>query len=572
MTQTPAPATDRPATTPRELADRYVHRLADLDPGVATSLGLRPHDDRVPDYSPAGQQAKDDLDWETLAALDRIEASTGSDGLEPLEARCATLLRERLGVQLEASAAGEHLRAIRNIFSPAHAVRQLLTMMPTSTPEDWACLGRRMAGFPQAYDSYVESLEEGRRRGLFAAPLQVETVIGQYDEWVGTEPGQTWFHNLVAGAPDEQSGDLRAAADTAVRAVADLRDYLRTTYLPAAQGTPDEVGRERYLLNARRWMGADLDPEETYAWGWQEYLRINAEMQELAGKILPGSTPVEAMRHLDDHGRSVEGVEQVRQWLQDMMDRAIRDLDGTHFDIAEPIRTVEAMIAPPGSAAAPYYSRPSMDFSRPGRTWLPTMGRTTFPVYDLVSTWYHEGVPGHHLQLAQWVHVAPQLSIYQTSIGSSSGATEGWALYAERLMDELGYLDTEERMGYLDCQMMRAVRVVVDLGMHLGLTIPEDSPIAPGETWTPQLAAEFFAAHSGRPQDFIDSEIVRYLGWPGQAISYKLGERAWLAGREAARKAHESRGETFDLKAWHMAGLSLGALGLDDLERELGRL
>src|SRR5690606_2913399 len=177
----------------------------------------------------------------------------------------------------------------------------------------------------------------------------------------------------------------------------------------------------------------------------------------------------------------------------------------------------------------------SVDFARPGRTWLPTLDRTVFPVYDLVSTWYHEGVPGHHLQLARWVQVAPQLSLFQTTIGSSSGATEGWALYAERLMDELGYLDAAARMGYLDCPLMRAVRVVIDLGMHLGLTIPEDSPLAPGQVWTPQLAEEFFAMHSGRPRDFIASEIVRYLGWPGQAISYKLGERAWLTGREAAR-------------------------------------
>ena len=181
-------------------------------------------------------------------------------------------------------------------------------------------------------------------------------------------------------------------------------------------------------------------------------------------------------------------------------------------------------------------------------------------------------VPGHHLQLAQWVYVAPQLSLFQTSIGSSSGATEGWALYAERLMDELGYLDTEAKMGYLDCQIMRAIRVVIDIGMHLELTIPPDSDVAPGQTWTPALAKEFFAAHCGRPASFIDSEIVRYLGWPGQAISYKLGERAWLTGRATAQDAARERGEEFDLKAWHMAALSLGALGLDDLQVELGRL
>lgn len=555
-------------TTPRQLADRFVHDLADLDPAVATGLGLNPRDDRLPDLSPDGFQAKADLASAVLAELDALEQTAGPEGWDDLERRCATLLRDRLGIQLESHHAGEHLREIRNIFGPPQAVRQIFAMMPSAAEEDWSVIARRLARVPQTYRSWTATLDEGIARGLCAAPLQVATNIDQLTEWADTR----WWHTFVAAGPDSLRAELLAAADTATTGTVELRDYLRDTYLPAAQGTPNAVGAERYRLNARRWMGADLDLAEAYAWGWGEYQQIHAQMVELAEEILPGATPVEAMRHLDEHGEIIEGVEQVRVKLQQMMDQAIEDLDGTHFDIAEPVKRVEAMIAPAGSAAAPYYSRPSIDFSRPGRTWLPTMGRTSFPMYDLVSTWYHEGVPGHHLQLAQWVHVAPQLSIYQTSLGSSSGATEGWALYAERLMDELGYLDTEARMGYLDCQIMRAIRVVIDIGMHLELPIPEDSPIAPGQTWTPELANQFFAAHSGRPQEFIDSEIIRYLGWPGQAISYKLGERAWLAGRDAARAAHQARGEDFDLRAWHMAALSLGALGLDDLTRELSAL
>jgi uncharacterized protein (DUF885 family) len=263
-------------------------------------------------------------------------------------------------------------------------------------------------------------------------------------------------------------------------------------------------------------------------------------------------------------------VDEVREWLQGLMDKAMNDLDGTHFDLAERVRKVESCIAPAGSAAAPYYTAPSEDFSRPGRTWLPTMGQTRFPVYDLVSTWYHEGVPGHHLQLAQWAHVAENLSRYQATVGGVSANMEGWALYAERLMDELGYLTgPEERLGYLDGQMMRAARVIVDIGMHLELPIPTDSPFHPGERWTPELAEEFFGAHSSRPADFVESELTRYLTMPGQAIGYKLGERAWLLGREKARERH---GDAFDPKAWHMAALSQGSLGLDDLVDELSRL
>jgi uncharacterized protein (DUF885 family) len=198
------------------------------------------------------------------------------------------------------------------------------------------------------------------------------------------------------------------------------------------------------------------------------------------------------------------------------------------------------------------------------------MGQTRFPVYDLVSTWYHEGVPGHHLQLAQWIHVSGDLTRYQATVGMVSANIEGWALYAERLMDELGFLpDAEERLGYLDAQMMRAVRVIVDIGMHLKLEIPADSPFHPGERWTPDLVQEFIGAHSSRPSHYVESQLIRYLTMPGQAIGYKLGERAWLLGRERAK---ERRGQAFDLKAWHMAALSQGSLGLDDLVDELSRL
>jgi uncharacterized protein (DUF885 family) len=551
----------------RSLADDYVRRLADLDPRVATWLGTHPGDDRVPDLSPDGQEALDELARTTLAALPAAAVVDDDDH------RCARLLRERLGAQLAASGSGEHLREVRNTFGPHTQVRQMFELMPTATPDHWAVVSRRMAQVPQAYRGYAAALTEGAGRGLYAAPRQVETVLGQLDEWSSGEGG-SWFHAFAAKAPDGTTpairSDLAAAATAAAEAVTALRSYLAGTYLPATEGTPDAVGAERYRIGARLSTGADLDLAEAYAWGWEEYRRVDTEMRREAAVVLPGADPVTAMRHLDEDGDAVEGVEEVRAWLQQMMDTTITEMSGTHFDIEPRVRAVEAMIAPPGSAAAPYYTRPSLDFARPGRTWLPTLGETRFPLWNLISTWYHEGVPGHHLQLAQWTHLADRLSTYQTSIGAVSGNLEGWALYAERLMDELGYLTLPgARLGYLDAQQMRALRVVIDIGMHLQLEVPADSPMHAGRTWTPKIAREFFGAHSGRPGPFLDSEIVRYLGWPGQAISYKLGERAWLAGRDAARTA---RGAEFDLKAWHAAALSLGSLGLDDLTDELARL
>jgi uncharacterized protein (DUF885 family) len=554
----------------RDVADGYVVSLAGLDPLLGTRLGLDPAEDRLPDLSPAGQQARDELARSTLAELDSVERAAGPAAGD--ERRCARLLRERLESGLAMSEAGEHLRAVSNIFGPVQQVGGVFMIMPSATEDDWAVIARRMARVPSALTGYRDSLDEGGRRGLFAAPRQVAAVAGQLAEWAAAGAGRGWFADFASAAavPPALRADLDEAAGAATASVEDLRRWLAAEYLTRAAGTPDGVGTERYRASARRWTGADLDPRDAYAWGWAQYQSLREEMHREAQRVLPGASALAAMRHLDSHGEAIDGVEETRLCLQQMMDKAMADLDGTHFDLADQLKVVEARIAPPGTAAAPYYTPPSQDFSRPGRTWLPTLGRTRFPLWQLVSTWYHEGVPGHHLQLGQWIHLSEQLSMYQTSVGGVAACTEGWALYAERLMDELGYLSGPgARLGYLDAQMVRAVRVVIDIGMHLQLRVPADSPLGAGETWTPELAGAFFAAHSGRDAAFIDSEIVRYLSAPGQAISYKLGERAWLDGRTAARAA---RGGTFDLKSWHMAALSLGSLGLDDLTDELAAL
>ena len=558
---------------PRQVADVHVDALIALDPIIGTYLGVKESAGLLPDFSPAGQSVVADLARRTLARLDEAERSPGADS--EAEQRCARLLRERLTAELAVHDAEEGLCVVSNMRSPAHSVRIVFTVMPTETEEDWVAVASRLRAVPGALEGYRASLALGLERKLFGGPRPTATFVDQLTEWAGADgekPG--WFEEFAAAGPDTLPEDLRAglakAGRGATEAVLALRDWMRDVYAPAVAGAPDTVGRERYQRWTRYFNGTDLDLDQAYAYGWTEYHRLLGEMRTEADRILPGADPWEALAHLDEHGTHIEGVDEVRVWLQGIMDDAIEALDGTHFELADRVRRVESRIAPPGGAAAPYYTGPSEDFSRPGRTWLPVDGTTRFPVYDLVSTWYHEGVPGHHLQIAQWVHVADRLSRYQATIGKVSANMEGWALYAERLMDELGFLpDAERRLGYLDGQMMRACRVIVDIGMHLGLAIPADSPFHPGERWTPELAQEFFQRHSSRPPSFVESEMTRYLSMPGQAIGYKLGERAWLLGRAKARAAH---GEAFDAKAWHMAALSQGPLGLDDLVDELSRL
>ncbi|RAG87545.1 DUF885 domain-containing protein [Streptacidiphilus pinicola] len=557
--------------TPRALADDHVTRVAALDPGVTTWLGLDPTDDRLPDVSPQGLEALAEVARATLRQLDALPGDATAD---PAEQVCARLMRERLTAELQVFDAGEHHRAVRNMQTPVHGLRGILTQMPTATDADWAPVLGRLRKLPAALEGHRATLAEGVKRGLLAAPRQAEVQAQQLTEWTGeNDGGAGWFAEFVEPAPQALRPQLDAAARAATEAVASFRDWLLGDYAAAAEGTPDAVGRERYLVEAREFTGSDLDLDETYAWGWEEFHRVWAELRAEAERVLPGATVQEAREHLNRNGHVVQGAEQMRAWLQQLTEQAIEDLDGTHFDIQGPLRRVETRIAPSGSAAAPYYSGPSLDFSRPGRTFLPLANgdaEERFHTWRLVSTWYHEGVPGHHLQIASWAAAADQLSRYQVTLGKISANVEGWALYAERLMDELGHLtDPARRLGYLGKQMMRIVRVVIDIGMHLELAIPAHSPFHPGETWTPALATGFLHEYVGMPPAARDSEILRYLGRPGQAIGYKLGERAWLSGRDAARAR---LGSAFDLKTWHMAALRQGSLGLDDLADHLAAL
>jgi uncharacterized protein (DUF885 family) len=556
------------ASSVSELSDRYVERWAALDPVGATARGVLGHDHELTDYSPDGAAARADLARTTLAEL--RASSTDRDD----DRRAAAVLAERLDTELALHEAEEHLRPLRVIASPVSGLRMCFDLMPTETVEHWATIATRMEKLPGAVDGVHRLLDESLARGLTSARRQALACAEQCATWAGETGSTPYFAALVgradgAGLDDTLRRRLTQAADHAGAAYADLGRYLRDTYAPKAD-QPDGVGADRYRLLARASLGAEIDPHETYAWGWDELRRIESDMTAVAAEIEPDTSVEEVKQLLEtDPERSIEGVERFRGWLQELMDRTVAELDGVHFSIPEPVKRVEAMIAPPGSAAAMYYTGPSEDFSRPGRTWYPTLGKTRFPTWGEVSIAYHEGVPGHHLQIAQVRYLRDALTRFQRMTGTS-GHAEGWALYAERLMDELGYLaDPAHKLGMLRAQCMRAVRVVVDIGLHLGLRIAADDRFHPGETWTPELAEAFVVERSHFPADFMASEIVRYLGWPGQAISYKVGERVWLEGRADAKRRH---GGDFDLRRFHAEALDLGPMGLDQLHTELAAL
>ncbi|MDZ4828382.1 MAG: DUF885 domain-containing protein [Actinomycetota bacterium] len=546
--------TEIPSSDVYDIADRYVDQIAALDPIAATGAGIAGHDHELTDYSPAGADARAQLARDTLTALAAAPSTGDADRI------AAGVMAERLQLAVDQHEAGERLRDVRVIGSPVQSVRQCFDLMAYDTPEDWDTVRERMRRVPEALAGIELALREGIGRGVVSTKRQTLACATQAEVWSSESP---FFRELAARHPGDSR--LADAAEDATTAYADIASFLRDEYALQAE-EHDPVGRDRYELFARYFNGIDLDFEETYDWGWEQLYSIERAMGEVGERILPGESLPAVFEYLEnDEHRSVEGVEAFQRWNQNLIDTTISELNGTHFDIADRLLRCEAMIAPPGGAAAMYYTGPSEDFTRPGRTWYPTLGKTRFPLWREVSICYHESVPGHHLQVGQVRHLADKLSRYQRAFGFVSGHGEGWALYAERLMAELGYLDDPAwEMGMLSAQAMRAVRVIVDIGMHLELPSREHD----GARWTPELALPFVIERSRFPENFMRSEVDRYLGWPGQAISYKVGERVWLEARADAERRH---GADFDLKAFHTYALDLGSMGLSTLQEELTR-
>ncbi|MGA3184893.1 MAG: DUF885 domain-containing protein [Candidatus Dormibacteria bacterium] len=545
-----------------ELCDAYVERLAAADPAMATQRGLMGHDAHLTDYSPAGAASRTDLDRSTLRELLTLPIEGKDDRV------AAALLSEWLESRLALDEAGETQRTLSVIGSPWQSIRQAFDLMPRESERDWETIAARLERVPGSLRGLRAALQETTERQMPPARRQVLACAEQGSTWAGERGGASFFAGLVGrygGDDDRLRRRLAAAATAAAGAYADAAGWMREELAPSALER-DPVGPDRYALTARQNLGASVDLLETYAWGWEEVHRLEAEMAREATRIIPGASLTDVIDVLEsDPARAAHGEDALRVFLQNLMDRTIADLNGSHFDIPAPLTKVEAMIAPPGGAAAAYYTGPAEDFSRPGRTWYPTQGRTVFPLWGEVTTCYHEGVPGHHLQVGQVRYRRDRLTRFQRSVWIS-GHGEGWALYAERLMDELGYLDRPEyRLGFLHAQLLRAIRVVVDIGMHLELRIPVEERFHPGEMWTPELGRDFLFTRLCSPRDFLASELDRYLGRPGQAIAYKVGERAWLAARDAAR---QRLGPAFDLKSFHAAALDLGPLGLDRLAAE----
>lgn len=555
---------ERTPTPIDAIADSWVDTIAELSPTLATYIGRSEHDARFGDYSPQGQEAVIDAVRGTVRALEAAEPVDTIDAVTKED-----LLRE-LHLDLELHDAQWHVRDLNVIASPAQDIRQVFDLMPTATAHDWSMISARLKALPAAIDGYVATLREGIARGVVPARRQVSEVAKQIVRYTADHG---FFAEFTAEAAPE-TGQLPASlakelADnaSAARVAYDALGSFLTSELAPAASEVDAVGRDLYALHSRRFLGASVDLDETYEWGLEELSLMVAEQEKIANEILPGASVEEAVAFLErDPARKLHGTEALQKWMQETSDRAVAELGATHFDIPEPIRRLECMIAPTKEGGI-YYTGPTDDFSRPGRMWWSVPeGVEEFDTWRELTTVYHEGVPGHHLQIAQAVYNRGQLNSWRRLLAGTSGHAEGWALYAERLMEQLGFLDDPaDRLGMLDGQRMRAARVVLDIGVHLGK--PRPDAIGEGARWDADYALAFMLRNVNMPEEFVRFEVNRYLGWPGQAPSYKVGQRIWEQARDAE---HERLGDRFDIKDFHRRALDIGGVGLDTLRSALG--
>jgi len=552
----------RSLTDVDQIANEYFEKVLDLNPVHATELGRKGVETLYPDYSPAGEKAFARLAKKTLKKVDNVLPIDDVD-LVTLDA-----LQERLSLYRKQYKAGFGGWQLNNIASVPQEVRSVFDLMKRNTQQDWEHIVGRMHRVTEALEGYIQTLEAAREEGKVAPRRQVDIVIEQTAAYYA--PGG-FFDDLaaeVAEAVPALKDEAVAGAEAAKEGYRRLNSYLVEKLQPVAPSR-DAVGRKAYSLHSRSFLGTTIDLDETYAWGVKELESIIARQREVAEEIEPGASIERAKQLLDeDPARQLHGTDELKAWMQKLADAAVENLADTHFEIGGPMRRIECCIAPTNEGGI-YYTGPSPDFSRPGRMWWSVPeGEDTFTTWRETSTVYHEGVPGHHLQIAIATALQGTMNSWRTNMLWVSGHGEGWALYAERLMEELGYLkDPGDRMGMLNAQRMRAARVVFDIGVHCEMPIPaewaEQLGVEPGTIWTSELGYEFLKLNLDESEGHLRFEFLRYLGWPGQAPSYKIGERLWLELRDQALR----RGD--DMRAFHTRALLLGSVGLDTLRRAL---
>lgn len=541
------------------LFERHWDRTMAENPTWASTLGDRRHDDRWPDLSPeaiAASHAADRAALEELARIDR-------DALPPAEQLNHDLFGRMLRERIAAHRFKPWVYAL-NMRDGIQNEHELLETLPFRARADWENWLARLRSFGTYMDQTIALLEEGAREGRTQPRVIVERIPAQVRRQLVADPAQSPFFapfdRLPESLPAEERERLRAAAREAIAGVvipayARLEKFLVERYLPAARDTvgiwDTPEGRAWYANRVAHFTTTSLTPDEIHEIGLAEVRRIRAEMERVVRAVgFEGSLRefIEELRtHPRFYYRTSDELFQAYLAAAKRIDPLLAPLFRTLPRTPYGVRPIPMSSAPDTTTA--YYMPPSRDGLRPGYYYVNLYRPDQRPKYEIPVLSVHEAVPGHHLQIAL-AQELPEVPAFRRFAGFTA-FVEGWGLYSESLGEEMGlYEDPYDRFGYLTYDMWRAVRLVVDTGLH-------------HKGWTRAQAIEFFRDNAAKSELDIVNEVDRYIGWPGQALAYKVGQLRIRALRSEAERALADR---FDIRDFHDVVLGAGALPLDLLE------
>ncbi|MBA2438042.1 MAG: DUF885 domain-containing protein [Acidimicrobiia bacterium] len=546
------------------LFDVVWRHLMDERPDAATFLGWPEGGDRLPDLSLAAVERRRAEAGEPLRVLATIDAEA-LDGEDRLSHDVFATLQRSVA---DSAAFPGDLLAVTQLEGPQNDLGLLLGAMPTAGAGHRHDLLARLRAVPELIDQTIELLAEGRRRGITPPRVTLRDVPAQLEAHLGDDPGASPllapFVHLPSSVPADEAAELRREAEAVLTgevtpAFARLHTELVDSYLPTARETTAlsalPEGRDWYDHLVRHHTTTDLSAEEIHQLGVAEVARIGAEMDRVRASTDYAGPPEGFADHLRSDPRfffqSEVALLAAYRDIAKRIDPEVVRLFGRLPRLPFGVVPVPAEMAP--SAPVAFYLEGSLALARPGRFFANTSDLPSRPSWNMESLCLHEAVPGHHFQitLAQELDDLPEFR----RRGLFTAYVEGWGLYCESLGEELGlYTDAYQRFGALDAEMLRAMRLVVDTGMHaLG--------------WSRERAIAYFSEHSVTPEHDIVVEVDRYLVLPGQALAYKVGERKLsdLRARATARL-----GAAFDIRAFHDELLAHGSLPLDVLERLIG--
>jgi uncharacterized protein (DUF885 family) len=543
------------------LAEQWEYTLQ-TNPEFASILGDRRWNDKSSDQSLAAVQKDLEKTREFLARFEAIDTA----GFPEQEALNKTLMVRNLRENLEgAKFKGWEMPVAQNYGLYLQAP-QLVSYLPFETVKDYEDYVARLRNFPRQMSDTSDLMRLGMKDGLMPPRFLLEKVAPQADGIAGTEPEKSPFAQCLSKMPKTFSEEDRkrlhdeviaAIREAVVPAYAKFSKFVREEYAPEGRTEPGmwalPDGDARYAFRVKEATTTDRTPEEIHQIGLREVARIEGEMNAIARKmgyddLKTFNAAIEADPDL--HARSRQQIVDLYAKYIDQMWAKLPQLFGRLPKARVLVKPTEEFRE--ATAAGAEYNQGTPDGKRPGVVNVNTGDFAKRKIINIETTAYHEGVPGHHMQISI-AQELPTLPPFRQQ-GGNTAYIEGWALYAEDLGREAGFFqDPYQLYGHYQDEMLRAIRLVVDTGLHY-------------KHWTRDQVVKFFHDHSGIDEVEVQSETDRYIAWPAQALGYKIGQLTILRLRE---KARAELGNRFDIRKFHDEILGAGALPMDVLEARI---